>query len=582
MGSSDPFTISLTGELPFLLISTAVLAWPVSLGLLKFYRSKVIKTMSTTVDSHKNQISFSQDTETPDSCSAQTHQSQLHIELLDASSTLPMSSTPQWLFKKIIQAPNRLGLVYIGGGLCYALIMTWCYLTATDNAFLLKRFLLLFWLYAWPTALAILFVAASTSETKRLIIAAYCVIFLILSVWVALGNPDVSVVDMPRVWLIYNLGPTILLYCFLTRNIRAVGPLVFSFMVVAMIGSHLALSLASNTDSSLLTVTQIGMALGLNAVGIFIGLILVGFAIFASLGWLLAQYIGKLYKNKTVSDQSITVDALFLLFGIVHPISLVFEGIGWILSGPLAFLGYKISFRIRNSLLGDKPQTSDSIPRLLLLRVFSLGKRSEELFDALGLHWRHAGPIQLIAGPDLATTTVEPHEFLDFLSGKLARRFIDSPETLSARFKELDIQPDQDGRFRVTDFFCHDDTWQMVLSKLVGKSDVILMDLRGFSRLNAGCQYEIQELINVVALEQAVFVIDHTTDESLLQEMLYQFWSQITPSSPNAKQPRAKLTIFRLQSIKKSEFHQLLRIICRTTENVFGNARTKAKEICVA
>lgn len=91
----------------------------------------------------------------------------------------------------------------------------------------------------------------------------------------------------------------------------------------------------------------------------------------------------------------------------------------------------------------------------------------------------------------------------------------------------------------------------MVLSKLVGKSDVILMDLRGFSRLNAGCQYEIQELINVVALEQAVFVIDHTTDESLLQEMLYQFWSQITPSSPNAKQPRAKLTIFRLQSIKK-------------------------------
>jgi hypothetical protein len=39
-------------------------------------------------------------------------------------------------------------------------------------------------------------------------------------------------------------------------------------------------------------------------------------------------------------------------------------------------------------------------------------------------------------GPDLATTTVEPHEFLGFLSGKLARRFIDGPETLDLRLSE--------------------------------------------------------------------------------------------------------------------------------------------------
>jgi hypothetical protein len=54
-----------------------------------------------------------------------------------------------------------------------------------------------------------------------------------------------------------------------------------------------------------------------------------------------------------------------------------------------------------------------------------LGKVSQRLFDALDKHWRHVGSIQMIAGPDLATTTVEPHEFLDFLRGRLARRFID-------------------------------------------------------------------------------------------------------------------------------------------------------------
>ena len=60
--------------------------------------------------------------------------------------------------------------------------------------------------------------------------------------------------------------------------------------------------------------------------------------------------------------------------------------------------------------------------RLLLLRVFALGKRSEHYFDLVTKHWRHIGSVQLTAGPDLATTTVQPHEFLEFISGKLARR----------------------------------------------------------------------------------------------------------------------------------------------------------------
>jgi hypothetical protein len=115
-----------------------------------------------------------------------------------------------------------------------------------------------------------------------------------------------------------------------------------------------------------------------------------------------------------------------------------------------------------------------------LLRVFSLGRRSERLFDALATHWRHVGNIRLIAGPDLATTTVEPHEFLGFLSGKLARRFIDGPETLDLRLSETDLEPDPDGRFRVSDYFCYDDTWLTVLSRLADESDAVLMDLRGF------------------------------------------------------------------------------------------------------
>lgn len=126
----------------------------------------------------------------------------------------------------------------------------------------------------------------------------------------------------------------------------------------------------------------------------------------------------------------------------------------------------------------------------------------------------------MIAGVDLAHRTVEPHEFLDFLSGKLARRFIGGPAELDQRMRERDTSPDRDLRFRVNDFFCYDDTWKLVLSRLARESDAVLMDLRGFSKRNAGCVFELGELARMVPLERVVFVVDRRTDEQLLAETL--------------------------------------------------------------
>jgi hypothetical protein len=193
--------------------------------------------------------------------------------------------------------------------------------------------------------------------------------------------------------------------------------------------------------------------------------------------------------------------------------------------------------------------------------VFSLGKRSERLFDALAIHWRYGGSIRLIAGPDLATSTVEPHEFLDFLSGKLARRFIDSAQTLDLRVSEMDVQPDRDGQFRVNDFFCYEDTWRMVLSRLIGKSDVVLMDLRGFSSQNAGCVFEITELINVVSLGRVLFIIDETTDEPFLRQIMQQSWDHMRPTSPNRLSTSGALHLFHLKGLSDRDLQQLFHVL---------------------
>ena len=154
---------------------------------------------------------------------------------------------------------------------------------------------------------------------------------------------------------------------------------------------------------------------------------------------------------------------------------------------------------------------------------------------------------------------MEPHEFLDFASGKLARRFIDGPQALAQRLSERDTRCDRDLRFRVNDYFCYDDTWKMVLDALVHMSDAVLMDLRGFSRQNAGCVFEIGELVRRTPLDRVVFIVDDRTDHQFLDDTLdgASTLAGIAPGRRSSSPAR----MFRLRSMKGRHVRQLLRAL---------------------
>jgi hypothetical protein len=234
-------------------------------------------------------------------------------------------------------------------------------------------------------------------------------------------------------------------------------------------------------------------------------MIVVGFAAFAVVAAALLVVVRRRYEAKQLSDESLTIGTMWWLFVFSHAIGLAFEHPLAPLGGVVAMVAFTavthIGFRSARAEAG-------SGRKLLLLRSFAIGPRAERLFDALEKHWRRVGSIQMIAGDDLATRTVEPHEFLDFTTGRLARRFIDGAPALERRLREMDVHPDRDGRFRVNDFFCYDDTWRAVLSSLVDQSDAVLMDLRGFSSRNTGCVFEIGELFRLVPLDRVLFVVD--------------------------------------------------------------------------
>ncbi len=531
----EPETINLNGPLSLILLFGVILSVPISASLIWLYRRAVRKSMRARVTPATAEVP---DTARPSQSSAPLPK----LAILDRPAASLMTPAAKALFAEVRRARWRVAAVYIVAGVCFAGIMTTASLTANQLEFFALRVLVQFWIDAWPLVLTVNLIANTSRLAKLTTAIAYFVAFAIIMIAVTAGS-TAPIWSAPVAWLLFNLPGTLLLLGFLNRRVRAVGPLVLIFLIVALAGPQVIIFMAASDDRVLRLLVTLGQPLGLGGTHVLIVLVLFGFLCAGPIGWLTLKWIRRRYERKKISDETITLDAIWLLFGFIQSLMLASQGVVWLLSGFVAFFAYKIIAWLGFSL------------------VFSLGKRSGQLFGALEKHWRHVGSIQLIAGTDLATDILEPHEFLDFLSARLARRFIDAPTTLRLRISEMDLAPDQDGRFRVNEFFSHDDTWKHVLDRLVSESDAVLMDLRGFTPQNAGCIYEIAELINVVSLARVQFVIDQTTNEPFLLQCLQESWHSMKPGSPN-KTNAAEVRLFRFAGSGLGELSELLRSLC--------------------
>ena len=542
-----------TGALPSLILVAAILTLPVCLALLALYRRAVLRSMARTSPDAASAAAAAPDA-TPTSVTPPD--APLRFETLVSAATTAAASSPlRAALRRSLQAAS---LIHVIGGLVYALVLTgaWMRFSWDEGGFVLARFLWLLSCYAWPTALTVGLVVATTTRQRLAVGLAYLLMLFAFAGWGLVRNPSLSALDVARFWAITNLPATVLLLAFLHRRIRAVGPLVLAFMVVAVTGSQVAVGVAGQSEATLRAVIEVGSVLGLGGVQIFWGLMLVGAAVAGVLGWQVLKWLGRRHVARRSSDQALTLEAMWLLFAVVQTVSFAFEGLAWMAAGVVAFAAWKlvttVGFRLAG--LGQAPASSTArpgsdgagqaaAPALLLLRVFALGARSERLFDALGKRWLRIGNIDMIAGPDLATTAVEPHEFLDFVGGRLSRQFVRDEADLARRFAARALGPDPDGRHRVNEFFCHDDTWRPTMLRLAQAADVVLMDLRGFTPQNQGCRYELQQLLDFVALERVVVLIDAGAPRDFIDGTLGTLWQASRADSPNRAASPARVRL---------------------------------------
>jgi len=425
-------TVALTGILPFIVLVASGLAFPVCLFLLKLYRRSVTKSMAL--------VAAGESAAREPAVVSRAPSTQLRVAAMGGNSVPIGVDTEAHAYRNAASGPWRASAIYAVAGMAYALVMTAGWLLATgDETIVWIKLLILLWTYFWPAVLTILLVAAYDKNRRLQLFGAYFSAFAVLIAIAIARNPDMGVGGLPLYWTILNGPPTVLLLTFLLRPVRAVGPLVLVFLIVIAIGSQSVLSIAGANEELLRAIANIGFELGAKATGVFVAMILFGVFVFSLFGWPLLRLLGRGYRRKKFSDQSIMVDSLWILFAVVQSIGLAFEDPLWILTGLVAFVAYKLVSR-------------------------------------LGLSWVSAGSVG--------------------------------------------TGPDPDGRYRINEFFCHNDTWQITMERLARTSDAVLMDLRSFSPANQGCIFELGRLVDSVDLNRVVFLVDNTTDQEFLESTL--------------------------------------------------------------
>ena len=311
------------------------------------------------------------------------------------------------------------------------------------------------------------------------------------------------------IYLGVEIGPPMLLIGLLCMGgaTRAIAPWLLPLLLCLVWASNAGLDLLA-----WIVAERSGWLLAM-PVSIPAHVIMAAFAVAPWLvAWWPAKWLGRAlaaaYARRWLSE-------LMVLFAATWGIVLLMRALGAagdmgpaaaVLLLPLAWVPLVMAMASRAQRAKVRP------PTLLVLRVFQRDAQVQALFDDVVERWRLSGNTVLIAGTDLVERTIDAGDIFDFLDGRLEERFIRHPDEIDARIAAFEFGPDAEGRHRINEVYCHDTTWQPALDALVARSDVVLMDLRGFKTYNRGCRHELGVLAHAPNLARVIVLTDGDTD----------------------------------------------------------------------
>lgn len=405
------------------------------------------------------------------------------------------------------RANLRLALVLIGLSCLTAMTSAslWLRLTLPGDPFTLKRAATVAVLHLWPLILVLGLMWRWPAWRILGALLAWSVVCFFFLLWRSIEPRPLQLLSGMAIEIVPTLS--LLALVFLSGATRAVAPwllLPFAALVgSSLVGLDILTALAQRQSPLLMAFPS-----WVNVQMVFVAFALLPWLL---IGWplkWLGRALGRAYAHKVFSELMVAFTAVWA-FSLMDKVVMSWHQAGWTAIGLfLSLLWIPLVMWLYRRL----QKRQGRAPTLLVLRVFQRDQHAQALFDHVIERWRLSGNTVMIAGTDLADRTLDAEDIFAFLGGGLSRRFIYTPADVAPRIAAFDMTPDADGRYRVNECYCHDTTWRQALRALVARSDVVLMDLRGFKAHNAGCRFELDTLAKSARPLHVVVLADGDTD----------------------------------------------------------------------
>ena len=300
-------TTFLTGGLTFILLTAATLTLGVTHLLLWLYRKATLREMSKEVGPSKEIPKPSLKKE-----KSASHKPPLIIQELQVETSKTSTKAIHVAFQRISRSRWGITLTYTLGGLAYALLFTIPWLIALGEGFNLNQFLWLLSCYMWPLVLIINLITVTSRWESFYVTIGYFGILVVTAFTISRKSTtdNLPIWQFIYLWLHINAPGTVLSLALLHRRIRAIGPLVFIFIIIGITGAFFFFEWTVNSEKISYALLKTSMILGIGANGAVLLILALGFMVLSILGWLLLRWLGQRYQAKQFSDQALTIDSL--------------------------------------------------------------------------------------------------------------------------------------------------------------------------------------------------------------------------------------------------------------------------------
>lgn len=430
---------------------------------------------------------------------------------------------------------REIAAVYSAAGFACACVLTTSFLLEARVSSV-RAGLVFLLVFSWPVLLCWNDVAEWGIGAPRRNALAYAAGLAGLGLAGLVAGRSGGVETVAAAFLLVDVAATLAMLMVLNSLVRSVAPCVILLAMFPAAGFLAVPYVVSGYPDAVVWWSDVTGRMGLSVVASVLTLYPLGIAALLPIGWLAVRFLVRRYRLRRMSEQSLQIDMLWLLYCFFQGLILVTPNEGssgegrWV--APFAFPVYVAVRVLGFRILRDKVGAPKDL-RMLYLRRFALQGKTARFFGAATRAWRVVGDVSLIGGTDLARTTIQPHTLLHFLGGRLRDAFIGGDEELKRQFAQQRRSVDPDTRFRVTDYFCRDSMWQRAVTELMKKSDAILADFRGATAENKGSLFEIQQLLSTVPLARVVMVTDTAKVTEYLTEAIDEFALSIPADTPN-------------------------------------------------